>query len=1146
MSFVETCIRRPVTVMVCVILVVVFGLVGLLRVPVQLTPNVDQPVINVSTNWIGADPQEVEREIIEEQEEVLRSVSGLRNLVSTASPGSASIRMEFAVGVNRTEALNEVRDKLRQVPAYPPEVDEPIVEAVDSASSEFIAWVMLRPREGATQTPSGEFRGDITELNNYAEDYIKPALLRAEGVAEVNVLGGKERELQVRLDLEALAARGLTVDRVAAALRSQNANVSAGTVDEGKRRASIRAVGRYERVEDVENTVIAFSAGGTPVYVRDVAEVKLDFKRQQGFVRSRGTPVLAINALRQTGTNVLVVMENLQRAVAEVNDRLPQEWGLELWQTYDQTIYVRQAVESARDDLLIGAVLATVVLFLTLRSVGATVVVAVSIPVSLIGTLLGMALTGRNLNVISMAGLAFAIGMGVDNTIVVLENIFRHREMGKDRIQAAIDGTQEVWGAIVAATLANIAVFLPVVFIQEEAGQLFRDISVAISISLALYMVLSPTMIPVLATVLLRKVPRSMSVSSEGDGSGDGGGDGGERGAGSGWMEAGSDAIAPAPRGRSRLAGVSYGFYRLVHMLTGGLAVRAVVVVGMIGASLAGAWYLMPDRDYLPGGNQNLVFSFVNVPPGYSLDELNRIGATIEGRVRPWWEAKPGSPELAELQRKWKANATENVLPRLRRQLEGMRAAMPAADFAAASRRVLDEIALYEGQPPPALSQFFFVARGGGVFMGAISADPDNVQSVTLLFSDAAQAVPGISAFARQIPLFRLDRQLGGISVNVSGPDYERVIDLTTRVRGMLQAEFGFVRADPANFDQGAPEIRVKADLERAGAARVDPASLRLLARVAVDGAYVGDYRVFGRAVDLMLMSRQSGTDFTEYLAAVPMATTDGRIVPLGAVAEFARSTAPQSIVRIQEQPSVTLAVNLPAGVTVEEAVRRINNNVLAPLRQQGAIPVGYAVGTSGAADRLSQFNAAILPGFLLAVLIAYLLLAALFESWIHPLTIIMSVPFALVGGFAALQGMILAGAPVKLDTLTMLGFVILVGTIVNNPILIVHQALNYIREGLPRRHAIALSTQTRVRPIFMSVVVSVAGMAPLVLLGGAGSELYRGLGAVVVGGLLVSTVFTLLLTPTLMSLLLDLQTGLWRLLGRRGDVMAGPVESKA
>src|SRR5687767_4550885 len=593
MSLIERSIRQPVAVAVVVLLVVIFGMIGFFRVPVQLTPNVDQPVVSITTRWFGATPLEIEQEILEEQEEVLKTLSGLREMTSEAFEGEGTVRLEFYVGVDKEAALNEVRDKLGQVQEYPQEVDRPIIESVDSGSRDWIAWMLVRPvgNDVSKLKPGAGFSGDVTELQTFLEDFVKPELERGEGVEAVQVLGGREREMQVRVDLERLASRAITVDAFVEALRQENRNVSAGAIAQGKRDVSVRAMGQYDDPDQIKNTVVGWTAAGAPVYVRDVADVGIGFKRQVTFVRSEGENVMALNAKRETGSNVLEVMANLKRQIEKVNKEVlgPKGWGLELHQVYDQTVYVDRAVTQATDDLLIGAALAVAVLFLTLRSIGATLVVAISIPISIIGTFLGMALTGRNLNVISMAGLSFAIGMGVDNTIVVLENIFRHREMGKDRLSAAIDGAGEVWGAIVAATLANIAVFLPVVFIEEEAGQLFQDISIAISISLLLYLFVSPTVIPVLATLFLRKMPGGFVEGSGGEGAHE------EK------INTGLGRIT-APIGRA-VGAISNRFYKLTLWLTHGVVRRLALVVVMIALALVGSWYLIPPRTYLPAGN---------------------------------------------------------------------------------------------------------------------------------------------------------------------------------------------------------------------------------------------------------------------------------------------------------------------------------------------------------------------------------------------------------------------------------------------------------------------------------------------------------------------------------------------------------------
>lgn len=1143
MSMIERSIRQPVAVTVAVLLLVIFGLMGFFRVPVQLTPNVDEPVVTVSTQWVGAMPQEIEREIIEEQEEKLKTVNGLRQMTSQSTEGEGTIRLVFHVGVDKAEALNEVRDKLGQVQEYPPDVDKPVVEAVDRYSRDYIAWILVRPVGGAataTIAPSARpgFSGEITELQDFLEDEVKPVLERAEGVAEVQVLGGREREMQVRVDLEKLAARGITIADFTSALRGENLDATAGAIRTGKYDASVRAIGQYTDPEAILNTVVAWTRENAPVYVRDVATAEMGFKRATMFVRSKGTSVIAINVQRETGTNVLEVMENLKAAIREANEYVlkPTGWGIELHQVYDQSIYVDRAVHQATDDLLIGAGLAAAVLFLTLRSVGATLVVAVSIPVSVIGTFLGMYLTGRNLNVISMAGLSFAIGMGVDNTIVVLENIFRHREMGKDRFAAAMDGTREVWGAIVAATLANIAVFLPVILIEEEAGQLFRDISVAISISLVLYMLVSPTVIPMLATRFLRKMPGGFVETQEG-------------------MEerTPTTVLGKLTHPISRVgAAMSDWFYRLILWLTGGVVRRLALVGVMIGGAMWASWALIPPRTYLPMGNQNLIFGMLTTPPGYSIEELRTMGNGIESQLAPWWNVKEGSEEHKQLQAQWKQMRDQMAVPAMQQAIDGMKAGMaaqgvPESKINESLAVLVDQLeALRYSEAPPTISEYFFVAHPSGVFMGATSGSMENVAPLQYLFDGATRNIPGTFPVYFQMPIFRVGGFGTGIEVNISGLDIERVRGAAAAVQGMLMGKFQrFVRAEPANFELGRPELQVVPSRERAAASAVPTPVIREAARVVGDGAIIGDYRYAGRAIDLTVVMAGKEKQSIESLRDAPVVARNGRIVPLGSVADFIDTSAPTQINRMEEQPAVTLMLNLLKSETVQEVDQAIESQVIEPLRQAGVIGAGLNVRRTGSADKLDSFIKAFIPGFALAAVITYLLLAALFESWLQPLVIIMSVPFALVGGFLGLA-ILHWTSGAQLDVLTMLGFVILIGTIVNNPILIVHQALNYIHEGKDRQHAIALSTQTRVRPIFMSVITSVAGMTPLVILGGAGSELYRGLGAVVVGGLLLSTVFTLFLTPALMSLLMDLQAGVKRALGGGGrkPVLVGEVET--
>ncbi|NUQ48735.1 MAG: efflux RND transporter permease subunit, partial [Phycisphaerae bacterium] len=497
MNLIQICLRRPVGVSVGVLLTVLFGLLALFSIPVQLTPNVDVTVVTVTTRWSGANPQEIEREIVDRQEEQLRSVNGMEKMTSASRDNEATITLEFYPGVTKSDALRDVADKLRQVSGYPVEVDEPTIQAADQSVDNPIAWLILYPAPGEEER--------VTELYDFADDNIKPYLDRVPGVASVNIYGGKEREVQVRVDAGRLASRGLTFSDVQQALRRQNVNASAGFSSEGKRDYTVRAVGQYESLDEIRDTVIAYTPGG-PVYVRDVAEVRDSFKRAFSMVRSKGTTVLAFPVRREVGTNVLTVMAGVRAAIERVNKEVLSARGmrLELTQVYDETVYINQSIAMVRNNIIYGGTLAVVVLMLFLRNWRATLAVALSIPISVIATFLVVVGAGRTLNVISLAGIAFAVGMVVDNCIVVLENIYRHRQMGKDVMTSCFDGTNEIWAAVLASTLTTMAVFIPVIFVEQEAGQLFRDISIATAAAVALSLVVAVTVTPVLASRLLR------------------------------------------------------------------------------------------------------------------------------------------------------------------------------------------------------------------------------------------------------------------------------------------------------------------------------------------------------------------------------------------------------------------------------------------------------------------------------------------------------------------------------------------------------------------------------------------------------------------------------------------------------------------
>lgn len=1129
MRFAEVFINNPVKVTSGVILLVLFGLLTIvppeifpspIRVPVQLTPNIDEPVVSVSTSWEGASPEEVEREIIDPQEDMLKSLSNLKKMTSTSDQGSGSVLLEFVVGTDQDVAKQDVSDALRRVKYQIPlnEFDNPIVKSGRPFGEEAIAWMIL----------FGDEETHVPELYDFVEDKVKPQLERVDGISSVGVFGGREREIQIVVDPLKLAQAGIPFTELESAVRSQNTNVSAGTSAQGKREIVIRTMGQFESLDDIRETVVRYESG-VPIRVRDVAQVVDTFKKRYGFVRSKGREVIALPAYRESGSNVIRVMEDLREAIAKVNKEVlaPQNLTLELTQVYDETRYINSAVGLVRSNILFGGAMAIAVLMLFLRSLTGTAVVALAIPISVIGTFLVIPLAGRNVNVVMLAGLAFAVGMVVDNAIVVLENIYRHRSMGKSRRQAAADGTGEVWGAVLANSLTTMIVFLPILFVPEEAGQLFRDIAIAVSGAVGLSLLVSVTVIPALASRILARSKHSDDTSST-------------------------------------LASAVAGVVRVVNRR---VSRRLLVVVGFTVVSVLFSIWLAPKPTYLPSGNQNLIFGFLLTPPGYNVREFNRIAERLENGdpaagevgIRRFWEVEPGSPEHLALIDEWSGMVERNLIPGLTEQIEAARAEAddPTADRARrrkAQRRQRElnrQIAECRVAPPP-IDNFFFVVFGGNCFMGCSSKDPDLVKPLEIVLSSTRFAIPDSFTVFFQQPIFR-GVSGNSVDIEIRGDDLDKVIDASRGIMMACLSEFGGrPEPSPRNFALDRREDRLVPDRVRAGELGINVAELGAIVRACGDGRIVGQYYDAGKSVDLAV--RAAGTEdtargrsSTDMISNVPISTPMGGIVPLSTVCRVERATAPQQISHIETQRAVKLTVRAPEGMALPQVIDVVQDDILGAMRAEGygdqrvKISSDVVVALAGNADKLNTTWDSFKWLLALSLLIVYLLMAGLFESFAYPFVIILTVPFAVVGGFIGLR---LVNEwtwldPTmdiqQLDMLTILGFVILLGVVVNNGILIVHQTLNFIRYGHEPADAIAEAVRTRLRPIFMTVMTTFFGQLLLVVRPGAGAELYRGLGSVVLGGLVVSTVLTLFVVPAVLSLFLDARAHLSRWMFGRG-----------
>ena len=1146
MQLFDAFIRNPVKVSVGALIVILFGSISLVTMPKQLIPAVQNPILSVETNWPGASPQEIEREIVQEQEEQLAAIEGLVKMTSRCRDSKADITLEFAVGTNIEDAMMRVNTRLQQVREYPINAREPVIEASDVADSPIARFALtarpptsekivafqkehpdladaLEPSRTALNTGLRVYRlrqlfaklgkkhpeldqllpaaVDLQEVRKISENLIEPHFERVPGVAEADTYGGQQEELQVIVDPERLAARQLTIEDVRLALSGQNKDTSGGNMWEGKRRWVIRTLGQFRDPQHVRLQVLATSDDGTPIYVGDVADVKIDYKKIESLSRRYGLTSNGLSIRRTSGANVLEVMQGVRKATKELNNGLLKRLDLELFQYYDETEYIRSAMGLVRQNIFVGGALTIIVLLLFLHlgrrtllavpliafcAVGSVLispwffaativltlvagfwfgrgalVVGLAIPVSVVGTFLLLGLMGRSLNVISLAGLAFAVGMLVDNAVVVLENIYRRRQTGESAFKAAAAGTAEVGGAVVASTLTTVAVFIPVLFVQETSGQLFRDIALAISCAVCLSLVVSFTMIP---TASARLFQRSAS---------------GEEG-----------TNAPKHRGLfvqwilgfgKRFVDTVYGVNRFI--LCSSLR-SALLILAMVGAAVLTTWVLWPRVEYLPTGNRNFVFCSLSPPPGYNMQQLMDMGETLEAELEPYWNVDPGSADSEALE-------------------------YPAIDY------------------------YFYAVRGTSVFMGFRTVDETRIRELIPLVKKAGSQFPGTRAIVKQSSLFERGLTSGRtIDVEITGGDLHKLIDIGRRVMGDVKRLIPEAQASPQpSLDLSSPEIHVQPKLVESSEMGISAAELGYTVDALVDGAYAGDYFVEGDKIDLTIIGKNAFDRRTQDLMSIPVAIRTGETVPLSALADIDYSSGPEAIFRREKLRAITISVTPPLTMPLEEAMNVINTEIVDKLHDEGLVGDETMIGLSGTADKLRLAWEALRLNLLLALVITYLLMAALFESWLYPFVILFSVPLGAVGGVLGLSVLNLFVFQ-ALDVLTMLGFVILIGTVVNNAILIVHQSLHFIRQGMAAKDAVPESVRTRIRPIFITTTTTVLGLLPLVVFPGAGSELYRGLGSVVLGGLLVSTVFTLLLVPAVFVVTLDMKEWAKRLLG--------------
>ena len=1037
----EAIIKRGTLMTVIILIVSVIGIMAALRIPVQMIPDLEVRTITVRTAWPGATPQDIEKEIVIEQEEYLRSIPGLQRIISSSSFGRASIELEFPFGIDLNETLINVNNALSQVPSYPINVDEPRIYATSFSSNSFM-YFRVSP------LPGNPRKLDMVLMQDFIDDHVRTRMETVPGVSLVNVYGGAERQVQILLDPERLSERDISIEDVRQAITARNRDISGGEIEAGKRRYLLRTVGRFESLQELRNLILV-RRGDSLIRLGDVAEVQLDHYELSRMSYTDGAPVLGLSVRRQAGSNVIDIKEQLMVEIDRINAEILNPAGMNMRLIADDVGYVQASVKNVWTNLTLGALLASLVMFLFLRSGKATLVGVMGIPICTIAGFIGLLLADRTINVISLAGIAFAIGMTLDNGIVVLESIEHQRRKGVDRLRAAVVGVQLVWPAVLASTLTTVLVFVPILFIQEEAGQLYSDIAIAISASILTSMLVAIAVIPT-ATARLEFSTDNLHVD-----------------------------------------GQSHDLHQRVvdriHWLITSPHRRNVVIAAVAVLSIGIFVLLTPAAEYLPEGEEPKAFASLTSPPGYNLETMTAIGNELQAYFLPFVDHEPAQFDAGETE-------------------------VPALKYVNMS---------IQPQRIRIISQ---------------TKDPDHIKALMTALQNKYREYPAMRGFVTRGSI--ITSNSGGtrsVNLDISGPNLSDIYDAALAAYRRAEEVFDSprLRADPSTLSLSQPLIEVKPKWARASEVGMTTQDFGYTIAALTDGAFVDEFYLDDDKIDIYLYSKAGREASLDSLNQISVYTPIGAVVPLSSIARIEETVDTNIIRRLNSQRTVTLNIIPPDKVALETGVDIVKRDVVDYLRDTGAVPSSINMTISGASDQLQATREALSANYVVAIVIIYLLLVAIFTHWGYPLLIMVTIPFGVAGGILGLWLFNLFGAWLPLigmnelhlsfDMIAMLGFLILMGTVVNNPILIVHQAMTNVRDrGMHAIDAVRHAVDARLRPIAMSTLTTVFGLAPLVFLAGEGTELYRGVGVIVMFGLLGTAIVSLTFLPALTLLVLN------------------------
>ncbi len=1038
MRLADIAVRRPVGVIMLALAVILLGMVSLSRLAIDLLPNWEFPVVSIVTTYQGAGPQEVEQLVTRPIEESVATVENLKNISSVSQSGSSVVIAQFDWGTDMEAVINDIREKVDRVQrVLPADAERSMVLKFDPSAMPVLIV-------GFTGEQS------LADLTRIAENTVKPRLERLPGVASVAVQGGREREIQVYLDPVAMRGYGVSLENVTRSLQAGNLNMPGGTVPEGSREYLVRVPGEFADLRDIEGVTVP-NADGEPVRLADIADLRDGYRETDVISRLNGQPSLAIVVMKQPQANTVQVVHAARETLAGIEREIPGTISFE--PAFDQAEFIEMSIGNLRNDLLVGSFLAAVVIFIFLRNIRTTVIICATIPLAIIGACNMIYFSGETLNLLTLGALALGVGVIVDDAIVVLENIYRHRQEGLDSLAAARTGAAEVTGAVLGASFTSMSVFLPIAFVGGMASVLFTPFSLTVVFALLSSLIMALTVVPMLGSRLLVRLPDE-----------------------------------PRPDG-SRLSRLLYRFgsgLERLKVFYGRLLAWSLdnrrKVVGLAAAVFIGSLALIPlvGAEFFPAMDEGTVSVQIEMPRGTAVGATDRVAAQVEGVVA-------GFPEV------------ETV---------------------------------------------FVSAGSGGQMgmsgMGVTSADRAQVDVTLVPLGErnrsAEEVAEALRKELRHIPgaTFRVNASsgfhMGGgapLEIRLKGDDLDTLARLGQQAAAVIAGVPG-TRDVKSSLEEGRPEARVLVDRDRAAVYGLSVAQVASTVRSALHGDVATRYRVGGDEIDVRVRLTEEARRHLADLDNLLLTAPNGQQVPLRDVAHVVLGESPVAVNRDDQARTVTISAQLEG-----RDLASVDRDARAALKGM-VLPSGYYFETGGEAEEMAETFAELAFALLLAVILIYIVLAVLFESLFFPFVIMFAVPLSLTG---MTLGLLLTDRTFSMPAF--IGVIVAVGIVSKNGIVLIDYVNQLRRRGMERDEAIRTAGPVRLRPILMTTLTTVGAMFPISLGLGEGAEFQAPLATVIIGGLVFSTVISLLVVPVIYSIFDDWGRRITRRFERGGDVPA-------